>query len=136
MDKSQRDVLLLSVGGDSVTALVQGDDAFSRIAYVEAARCYQQGLESAPDDCALLWRLARVSVCMAEVEEDPVHSGKYFCSRGKMPHGVVSQSIRPVQKGTHGSPVRWGIVRSMPACRNRCSISQELVAETACGHSS
>lgn len=64
--------LLLSVGGDSVTALVQGDDAFSRIAYAEAAGCYEKGLESSPDDSRLLWRLARVSVCIAEVEEDPV----------------------------------------------------------------
>jgi tetratricopeptide (TPR) repeat protein len=63
---------LLSLGGDPLRSLALGDAALSRIAYPEAEEKYQEGLRSAPDNCDLLWRLARVTVCMAEVEEDVV----------------------------------------------------------------
>lgn len=61
---------VLLLGGDPVRSIAQGDGAFARIAYPEAVEEYQQGLRASPDDRQLLWRLARVSVCMAEVEEN------------------------------------------------------------------
>ena len=64
--------LLLSLGSDPLAAMNRGDAAFQRIAYTEAAESYRVGLATAPDDRELLWRLARVAVCMGEVEEDPV----------------------------------------------------------------
>lgn len=63
--------LFLSLGSDPLVAMSRGDAAFYRIAYADAMESYRSGLASAPDDRQLLWRLARVSVCMAEVEEDP-----------------------------------------------------------------
>lgn len=50
--------------------MTSGDAAFFRIAYPEAKETYEAALRSAPDDPRLLWRLARVSVCAAEVEPE------------------------------------------------------------------
>ena len=59
---------LLSPGGGDVPGLItSGDEAFARIDYAPALACYEEGLSRRPGDADLLWRLARVSVCMAEV---------------------------------------------------------------------
>ncbi len=50
--------------------MISGDGAFFRIAYPEAIVSYEAALHAVPDDPRLLWRLARVYVCMAETEED------------------------------------------------------------------
>ncbi len=63
--------LVLSLGSDPLVAMNRGDAAFARIAYTDAVEAYREGLSAAPHDRHILWRLARVTVCMAEVEEDP-----------------------------------------------------------------
>jgi tetratricopeptide (TPR) repeat protein len=50
--------------------MTSGDAAFFRIAYPEAISMYETALLSTPEDTRLFWRLARVYVCSAEVEED------------------------------------------------------------------
>jgi hypothetical protein len=54
----------------SRSLLTSGDAAFFRIAYPEAISLYESALLSSPQDSRLFWRLARVYVCSAEVEED------------------------------------------------------------------
>jgi len=56
-------------GADLPALISSGDGAFARIEYPAAVRYYEEGLAGHPDDADLLWRLARVSVCMAEVAE-------------------------------------------------------------------
>jgi tetratricopeptide (TPR) repeat protein len=46
-----------------------GDHAFARINYPRAAREYERLRLENPNDPELLWRLARLSVCMAETAE-------------------------------------------------------------------
>ena len=61
---------LLPGSGPDLPALISsGDDAFARIEYPAAVGFYEEGLAAHPEDADLLWRLARVSVCMAEVAE-------------------------------------------------------------------
>ena len=62
--------LFLVLSSDPEALMTAGDAAFFRIAYPEAKEAYETALRSAPDDARLLWRLARVSVCAAEVEPD------------------------------------------------------------------
>ena len=65
--------LLLSVfgqgGGDLSGAITQGDEAFARIDYPGAIGRYEEALAGHPGEPDLLWRLARASVCMAEVAD-------------------------------------------------------------------
>lgn len=67
--------VLLAAPPDAASCRASGDAAFVRIAYEEAAQSYRQGLVAAPEDPDLLWRLARVLVCTAEVEEDAARRG-------------------------------------------------------------
>ena len=60
--------LLLGLVLQSPGTTVSGDDAFLRIDYPDAALAYESALKDRPGDPDLLWRLARVYTCMAEVE--------------------------------------------------------------------
>lgn len=52
-------------------SLAEGDDAFLRMDYPAAIRAYQSVLETSPADARVLWRVARVHVCMAETAAEP-----------------------------------------------------------------
>jgi tetratricopeptide (TPR) repeat protein len=51
-----------------------GDDAFERLDYPAAVREYEAALGGDSAEAQILWRLARVYVCMAETAEDPERS--------------------------------------------------------------
>jgi tetratricopeptide (TPR) repeat protein len=61
--------LLARDGGDLPGLVTPGDEAFARIEYPAAITLYQEALAGHPRQPELLWRLARVSVCLAEVSE-------------------------------------------------------------------
>jgi tetratricopeptide (TPR) repeat protein len=60
-------VLLLLLLLSSPPSLLDGDQEFIRINYSGAAAIYHSVLTDAPDSASVLWRLARVYVCMADV---------------------------------------------------------------------
>lgn len=62
-------VALLYGGGELPGLIRSGDDAFARIEYPAAIARYEEALADHPGEPELLWRLARVDVCMAEVAE-------------------------------------------------------------------
>lgn len=51
----------------SVPSVLDGDQEFLQIHYSHAASIYDSVLTSTPDSAGVLWRLARVYVCMADV---------------------------------------------------------------------
>jgi tetratricopeptide (TPR) repeat protein len=55
--------------GDVPGLITSGDEAFARIDYAPAIARYEEALARRPGDADLLWRLARVSVCLAEVSD-------------------------------------------------------------------
>jgi tetratricopeptide (TPR) repeat protein len=59
--------ILVGRAGDLPGAITSGDEAFARIDYPAAIACYEDALAAHPGEPDLLWRLARASVCMAEV---------------------------------------------------------------------
>ncbi|MFN0157348.1 MAG: tetratricopeptide repeat protein [Bacteroidota bacterium] len=63
-------------------AVATGDEAFSRIEYSAAISFYETALTSMPDNPEILWRLARVYVCLGEVEEGP--QGVEFLRKAEM----------------------------------------------------
>jgi len=54
---------------DTPSKLLAGDDAFFRIDYPGAVELYSAALDQYPNDPDVLWRLARIYVCMGEVVE-------------------------------------------------------------------
>lgn len=62
--------LLSSAPGDTVALVATGDEAFFRIDYAAAVPLYESSLELSPSQPEILWRLARVYVCMGEVAEE------------------------------------------------------------------
>jgi tetratricopeptide (TPR) repeat protein len=54
---------------DPPSKLAAGDEAFIRMEYGAAVEFYASALDQHPEDPELLWRLARVYVCMGEVIE-------------------------------------------------------------------
>jgi tetratricopeptide (TPR) repeat protein len=63
-------VCFLSVVIGSSANVSIGDEAFFKIDYPRAIASYEEQLQSYPNDCELLWRLARVYVCTGEVREN------------------------------------------------------------------
>jgi tetratricopeptide (TPR) repeat protein len=60
----------LNAQSDGSARLAPGDAAFVQMDYPAAVRDYEQALAEMPADPILHWRLARVYVCIAEVEEE------------------------------------------------------------------
>jgi tetratricopeptide (TPR) repeat protein len=123
-------MVFLSFGGDPVSALSAGDTAFYRIEYAEASRCYQQGLQASPGNRELLWRLARVSVCMAEVEDDAAKR-KTLLQQGEDAARrciTLDSSFAPGHTWLAGALGYRALDAGMG---EQVKISQELVVETA-----
>lgn len=59
--------LLLVVSISSPSTLERGDQEFARIRYPLAEDFYDSALNTSTDSADVLWRLARVYVCMADV---------------------------------------------------------------------
>lgn len=56
---------------DAATLTASGDQFFVRIEYPAAIEAYEGALLQSPGNAGVLWRLARVYVCMGEVLEEP-----------------------------------------------------------------
>ncbi len=55
---------------DPVAVLAEADSAFFRIEYADALSAYEKVVQGGPAEPHLLWRMARVHVCMGEVDEN------------------------------------------------------------------
>jgi tetratricopeptide (TPR) repeat protein len=69
--QGMRVVCTMVPASDPVALVAAADEAFSRIDYAEAVALYAGALQERPNDPDVLWRLARMYVCLGEVEEDP-----------------------------------------------------------------
>jgi len=76
---------------DPILLREAGDAAFARIDYEEARKAYESALGEFPSDAELLWRLARVYVCMGEVAEEP-RRGELFRKAEQYARACVSSS--------------------------------------------
>jgi tetratricopeptide (TPR) repeat protein len=90
--------LLLAIvargGGDLPGAISSGDDAFARIEYPAAIARYEEALRAHPGEPDLLWRLARVSVCMAEVAEGDERSRLLSLAEAYARRCILADSTR------------------------------------------
>lgn len=121
--------LVFSLGSDPLAAMDRGDAAFYRIAYPEAAASYRDGLSSAPNDRHLLWRLARVSVCMAEVEEEPAKR-KSLLAQGEDAARRCIQLDSTMTEGYTWLAGALGYQALEAGMSDQVRIAQELVSAT------
>ena len=59
--------LLLLASPSSLSLLEKGDEEFARIHYSIAEAMYDSALTTSTDSTDVLWRLARLNVCKADV---------------------------------------------------------------------
>jgi tetratricopeptide (TPR) repeat protein len=80
---------LLGGAGGVSGAITSGDDAFERIEYPAAIARYEEALAGHPVEPDLLWRLARVCVCTAEVAEGDAR-GKLLSQAERYARGCIA----------------------------------------------
>ena len=119
---------LLSRGaGGLPDAISSGDEAFARIEYPAAAARYEEALPAHPGEPDLLWRLARVYVCMAEIEE-----GETRLRLLSQAEGYARRCIRA--DSTRGEGHTWlagalGYIALDASTERKLTISRELQQE-------
>jgi tetratricopeptide (TPR) repeat protein len=62
--------------------LIQGDEAFVQFRYPEAASFYIAALNGSPDSVEILWKLARVYVCQADMSPEDLQLSLYRRAEG------------------------------------------------------
>jgi tetratricopeptide (TPR) repeat protein len=70
-------LLVLLVAPSLPVSVSEGDEEFARINYPEAISKYESVLQASPASADVLWRLARVHVCMGDVAEKDKREGFY-----------------------------------------------------------
>jgi tetratricopeptide (TPR) repeat protein len=113
--------------GELAGAISRGDEAFARIEYPAAAARYEEALPAHPGEPDLLWRLARVSVCMAEVTEGEPRAGLLLKAEKCARHCILADSTR-------GEGHTWlagalGYIALDAATEKKLALSRELQIE-------
>ena len=108
-------------------AISSGDEAFVRIDYPAASALYEGALPEHPGEPDLLWRLARVSVCMAEVAEADTRDRLLSLAEGYARRCISADSMR-------GEGHTWlagalGYLALDAATERKLAISRELQHE-------
>ncbi len=114
--------------GDEFAALSAADAAFFTIDYPAAVTAYDALLRSRPEDPRVLWRLARVHVCLAEVQDDAQR--KIMC---EVAEGYARRCIRA--DSTLGEGHTWlaaalGYIALGEGAHRQAQISSEILVET------
>jgi len=68
------------LAADPPASMIAGDEAFFSIDYPAAVASYDANLAAAAADPQLLWRLARVNVCMGEVAEGTARDSLFLAA--------------------------------------------------------
>ena len=89
-------LLLLVAPHSPPSSLERGDREFALIAYPLAEAAYDSALDTSPDSGEVLWRLARVYVCMADVAPqdeklDLYRRAETFAHRCTIADSLISQ---------------------------------------------
>lgn len=122
-------VAVSSLGyGDEPPALIAADAAFYSMDYPTAVTGYETVLQSRPDDPQILWRLARVQVCLAEVQDDVQR--KTTC---EVAEGYARRCIRAdaaLAEGHTWLAAALGYIALSEGSRRQAEITREILAET------
>ncbi len=105
-----------------------GDEAFVRLDYPAAVREYDRGLVVNPGDAGLLWRLARVYVCMAETAAEPDRSRWLHCAEENARRSIVADST--LSGGHTWRAAALGYIALEAGMSEQVRLAREILAET------
>jgi tetratricopeptide (TPR) repeat protein len=114
---------------DAATLTASGDQFFIRIDYSAAIEAYEGALLQSPVNAEVLWRLARVYVCMAEVLENPADRVPLF----KRAEAYARRSIgldSLIAEGHTWLAGALGYLALDADIRDQVRLSRELLDET------
>ncbi len=109
--------------------MTSGDAAFFRISYPEAISLYETALLSTPQDTRLLWRLARVHVCSAEVEEEETQRTPLLQKAEEYARRCIAADPS-LSKGHTWLAAALGYIALDAGISDQVRISQEILSET------
>ncbi len=119
---------ILATADAGTPALVaQGDADFVRIDYPAAITAYQAALQETPDNPDVLWRLARVYVCLGEVQRDP-ESGECFRKAGSYARDCIRVDST-LAEGHTWLAGALGYLALRAGMREQIELSHELIGE-------
>jgi len=110
------------VGVLLVLTLADGDTAFQRIDYRSAAAIYDSVLTTSADPAAVLWRLARLYVCMADVapeesRDDIYREAENYARRSILADSSVGQAHTWLAAALGNLAMREGARTKVMLCR-------------------
>ncbi len=120
-------VLPLMLSNDAA-AVSAGDEAFFSIDYPAAMSRYEDALRMQGDDPALLWRLARLSVCMGEVSGGPEKDSLFHVAERYARQCIRADSS--VAEGHTWLAGALGYLALDAAPRDQLVLTRELLKET------
>ncbi len=109
-------------------SLAEGDDAFGRMDYPAAVRAYEKALEEDPADARVLWRIARVYVCMAETVAEPGRSRWMLQAEEIARRSIAADSSEP--EGHTWRAAALGYLALSSGMSVQVRIAWEILAET------
>jgi len=114
--------------GDESAALGLADASFYAIDYPAAATAYDALLRSRPEDPQILWRLARVHVCLAEVQDDAQRKATCEVAEGFARRCIRADST--LSEGHTWLAAALGYIALGEGAHRQAEISREILTET------
>ncbi len=120
-------VLLRGGAGDPAGVIRSGDEAFARIDYPAAIALYEEALNGNPGDTDALWRIARASVCAAEVSDGDARARLLADGERYARRCIAADSMRA--EGHTWLAGALGYIALDAATERKLAISRELQHE-------
>jgi tetratricopeptide (TPR) repeat protein len=114
--------------GDEPSALSVADASFFAIDYPSAVTAYDVLLRTSPEDPQILWRLARVHVCLAEVQDDAQR--KTLCQVAEGYARRCIQADSTLAEGHTWLAAALGYIALGEGAHRQVEISKEILTET------
>lgn len=114
--------------GDEPSALGVADAAFFAMEYPAAVTAYDALLRSRPDDPQVLWRLARVHVCLAEVQDDALRKSMCEVAEGYARRCI--QADESLAEGHTWLAAALGYIALSEGAQRQAQITKEILSET------
>jgi tetratricopeptide (TPR) repeat protein len=115
-------VLIGSHGGTPVT--VAGDEQFARMEYREAEERYRSELRARSDSAEVLWRIARLRVCQADVADESIKESMYRDAAGYARRGIAADST--VGRGYTWLAASLGSIAMFEGGRTKVKLAHEI----------
>lgn len=116
--------LLLSSTPEGISPPSAGDEAFTRMAYREAEELYRLELGTRADSAQILWRIARLRVCEADVADESIKEAMYREAAAYARRGIAADST--VGRGFTWLAASLGSIAMFEGGKTKVKLSHEV----------